>query len=131
MKDLGSARKILGMQIKRNRDRCQLFLSQGDYAQKVLHRFNMGEAKKVQTPLAPHFKLSSSLCPTTEMEKEEMLKIPYASAVGSLMYSMVCTRPDLTYAVSLVSRFMANPGKGHWEAVKWVFRYLREKKKIH
>ena len=54
-----------------------------------------------------------------------MSKVPYASAVGSLMYSMVCTRPDLAYAASLVSRFMANPGRAHWDAVKWVLRYMK------
>ena len=54
-----------------------------------------------------------------------MSLVPYASAVGSLMYAMVCTRPDITHAVGVVSRYMANPGKKHWEAVKWFLRYLR------
>ena len=86
----------------------------------------MADSKVVQTPLATHFKLSSTQCPNSEEEKSYMEKIPYANAVGSLMYSMVCTRPDLAYSTSLVSRFMANPGRDHWEAVKWIFRYLRE-----
>ena len=47
-----------------------------------------------------------------------MERIPYASAVGSLMYAMVCTRPDISQAVSVVSRFMANPGKAYWQGVK-------------
>ena len=54
-----------------------------------------------------------------------MERIPYASAVGSLMYAMVCTRPDISQAVSVVSRFMANPGKAHWQGVKWILRYLK------
>ena len=54
-----------------------------------------------------------------------MTLVPYASAVGSLMYAMVCTRPDIAHAVGVVSRYMANPGKEHWEAVKWLLRYLR------
>ncbi|XP_047334054.1 secreted RxLR effector protein 161-like [Impatiens glandulifera] len=54
-----------------------------------------------------------------------MSHVPYASAVGSLMYAMVCTRPDLAHAVSVVSRFMGDPGKEHWQAVKRIFRYLR------
>ncbi|GJZ29607.1 hypothetical protein Tco_0574254 [Tanacetum coccineum] len=54
-----------------------------------------------------------------------MSKVPYANAVGSLMYLMVCTRPDIAYAVSVVSRYLANPGKNHWEAVKWILKYLR------
>ncbi|XP_076930795.1 uncharacterized protein LOC143595730 [Bidens hawaiensis] len=54
-----------------------------------------------------------------------MAKVPYASAVGSLMYAMVCTRPDIAHAVGVVSRFMSDPGKEHWEAVKWLLRYLK------
>jgi len=54
-----------------------------------------------------------------------MSQVPYASAVRSLIYAMVCTRPDLAYAVSTVSRFMSNLGKQYWEAAKRVLRYLR------
>ena len=54
-----------------------------------------------------------------------MASVSYASAVGSLMYAMVCTRHDITYAMGIVSKYMANPGKEHWEAVKWLLRYLR------
>ena len=53
-----------------------------------------------------------------------MSKVPHVNAVGCLMYLMVCTRPDISHVVSMVSRFMANPGKEHWNAVKWIFRYL-------
>ena len=53
-----------------------------------------------------------------------MLKTPYANSVGCLMYAMVLTRPDLSYAVSVVSRYMENPGKEHWKAVVWILRYL-------
>ena len=53
------------------------------------------------------------------------MKIPYASAMGSLMYAMVCTRPDIAYVVGVVSRFLSNPSKEHWVAVKWILRYLR------
>nr|GFA38705.1 retrovirus-related Pol polyprotein from transposon TNT 1-94 [Tanacetum cinerariifolium] len=54
-----------------------------------------------------------------------MSKVSYANAVGSLMFLMVCTRPDIAYAVSIVSRYLANLGKNHWEAVKWILKYLR------
>ena len=54
-----------------------------------------------------------------------MSVIPFCSVVGSLMYSVVCTRLDLAHAMSVVSRFMANPSKAHWNAIKWVFRYLK------
>ena len=54
-----------------------------------------------------------------------MSLVPYSSAVGSLMYAMVCTRPDLAHAVSVVSRYMHSPGRMHWEAVKCILRYLK------
>ncbi|GJV12066.1 putative RNA-directed DNA polymerase [Tanacetum coccineum] len=69
-------------------------------------------------------------CTETVKNIEKMDRVPYASAVGSLMYAMVCTRPDLAHAVGVVSRFLSNPGKKHWEAVKWIFRYLRGTSKL-
>ena len=125
MKDLGAAKKILGMEITRDRNYGLLFLSQQSYIKKVLQRFNMHDAKPVSTPIAPHFKLSALQCASTDEDVEYMSRVPYSSAVGSLMYAMVCSRPDLSHAMSLVSRYMANPGKEHWKAVQWIFRYLR------
>ena len=54
-----------------------------------------------------------------------MIKVPYANVVGCIMYALVLTRPDLAYVLSLVSRYMATPGKEHWNAVKWILRYLK------
>jgi hypothetical protein len=54
-----------------------------------------------------------------------MSKVTYYSAIGSLMYAMVCSRPDLSYAMSIVSIYMSNPGKEHWRAVQWIFRFFR------
>ena len=85
----------------------------------------MGDAKLVRTHLASHFRLSKDQSPKTGEEKDFMAKVPYASAIGSLMYAMTCTRPDISHAVGVVSRYMSNPGKLHWEAVKWILRYLR------
>nr|AAT44282.1 putative polyprotein [Oryza sativa Japonica Group] len=125
MKDLGAAKKILGMEITRERHSGKLYLSQKGYIEKVLRRFNMHDAKPVSTPLAAHFRLSSDLCPLSDYDIEYMSRVPYSSAVGSLMYAMVCCRPDLSHALSVVNRYMANPGKEHWKAVQWIFRYLR------
>jgi hypothetical protein len=90
----------------------------------------MNNAKVVSSPLATHFKLSTKQSPSTDEEKEDMERIPYASAVGSLMYAMVCTRPDIAHAVGVVSRFLSDPGKEHWNAVKWIMRYLRGTSKL-
>ncbi|XXG58369.1 hypothetical protein AAC387_Pa04g0693 [Persea americana] len=125
MKDLGAAKKILGMEIQRDWKAGKLSLSQKRYLEKVMERFGMQSSKPVNTPLAAHFKLSAALSPQTEEEVEHMSRVPYASAVGSIMYAMVCTRPDISHAVSVVSRYMDNPGKAHWQAVKWILRYLR------
>ncbi|KAG8502915.1 hypothetical protein CXB51_000770 [Gossypium anomalum] len=125
MKDLGLAKKILGMKILRDRKASKLYLSQKGYIEKVLCRFNMQSAKPVSTPLATHFRLSSALSPQSDDEIEYMSHVPYSSAMGSLMYAMVCSRLDLSYAVSAVSRYMANLDKEHWKAVQWILRYLR------
>ncbi|MCO5562957.1 hypothetical protein L7F22_016593 [Adiantum nelumboides] len=57
-----------------------------------------------------------------------MAKVPYASACGSVMYAMVATRLDIAFAMAVVSKFMSNPGKKHWEVVKGVLRYLASTK---
>ena len=125
MKDLGDAKQILGMRIIRDRANGTLKLSQLEYVKKILNRFNMNEAKLVSTLLGSHFKLSKEQSPKTEEERDYMSKVPYALAIGNLMNAMVCTRPDIAHAMGVVSRYMSRPGKQHWEAVKWILRYLR------
>ena len=73
----------------------------------------MKSSKPDSTPLAGHFKLCKRLCPSAEKEKGKMSVILYSLAVGSLMYVMVCTRPNIYHTVGVVSRFLANPGKAH------------------
>ena len=85
----------------------------------------MNEAKPVSTPLGSHFKLSKEQSLKTKEERDHMSKVPYASAVSSLMYAMVCTKLDMAHAVKFISRYMSRPRKQHWEAVKWILRYLR------
>ncbi|XP_060195083.1 secreted RxLR effector protein 161-like [Lycium barbarum] len=85
----------------------------------------MFDCKPISTPFAAHFKLSVDSCPKSEEDIERMCTIPYASVVGNLMYAMVCTRPDLAFVVSMVSRYMPNLVKDHWNAVKWILRYVK------
>nr|GEX13440.1 retrovirus-related Pol polyprotein from transposon TNT 1-94 [Tanacetum cinerariifolium] len=125
MKELEKAKKILGMEIVRDRSRKIMRVSQSGYVSKILNNFRIDNGKSVKMPLGGHFKLSLKDCPVKDCDVERMSKVPYANAVGSLMYLMVCTRPDIAYAVSVVSRYLANPGKNHWEAVKWILKYLR------
>ncbi|KAL0357996.1 UNVERIFIED_CONTAM: Retrovirus-related Pol polyprotein from transposon TNT 1-94 [Sesamum calycinum] len=85
----------------------------------------MRKAKPVSIPLANHFKLFLEQCLETNREIEGMTKVPYASVIGCLMYVMVCTRPDLAHVVSKICKCMSKPGRHHWEAIKWIFRYLK------
>ncbi|KAH9782808.1 Integrase catalytic domain-containing protein [Citrus sinensis] len=109
MKDLGDAQRILGMEIHRDKKNGSVWLTQKSYLKKVLERFGIDDkTKPVCTPLAPHFKLSSSSRPRSQEERDYMARVPYASVVGSLMYVMVCTRPNISQAVSIVSKYMYN-----------------------
>eukprot|EP00253_Pinus_taeda_P026018 PITA_26018 len=125
MKDLGVEKQICGMRITRGRKNHKLTLSQSEYIEKVLKMFNMQNAKPVSIPLASHFNLSKDDCPETQEEMDHMFKVPYASVAVSLMYAVVCTRPDIAHAVGVVIRYMNNPRKEHWMVVKWILKYLR------
>jgi hypothetical protein len=125
MKDLGATKQILGMEIHIDRKNGKMWLSQQKYVEKILMLFGMNNVKHVQIPLASHFNLSSGLCPSNDEEKDYMSCVAYANAVESLMYVMVRTRPDISHAVGVVSRYMANPIKTYWDAVKWILQYLR------
>eukprot|EP01018_Ginkgo_biloba_P037661 Gb_24335 [translate_table: standard] len=83
------------------------------------------DCKPVNTPIPISFKLSAEQCPKTQEDIEDMSHVPYASAVGSLMYAMVYSKLDIAHAVGVVSRYISNLGKEHWTIVKRIFRYLR------
>ena len=102
-----------------------LKLCQTSYFQKVITKFSMENAKVVNVPLGGHYKLSPEQSPSTDQEREDMIGVPYANVVGSVMYMMLCTRPDLAHSISVLSRFMADPGRDHWEALKWLLRYIK------
>ncbi|KAK1629912.1 hypothetical protein QYE76_004227 [Lolium multiflorum] len=128
MKDLGEAAYILGIKIYRDRSRRLIGLSQSTYLDKILKKFRMDESKKGFLPMLPGKVLSKTQGPATADERERMSKIPYASAVGSIMYAMLCTRPDIAHAVSLTSRYQSDPGMEHWTAVKNILKYLKRTK---
>jgi hypothetical protein len=120
----------LGIQIRRDRENRILWMSQEKYIGDILKRFNMEDCKPVGTPMDTSIKLTKDMEPQTEQEKLEMKKVPYRSAVGSLMYAMVGTRPDIAAAVGVVSRHLENPGQAHWAAVKRILRYLKGTQKL-
>ena len=128
MKDFGEATYILGIKIYRDRSKRLIGLSQSAYIDKVLKRFSMQDSKRGYLLMYHGITLSKSQCPNTKYERERMSKIPYASAIGSIMYAMLCTRPDVSYALSITSRYQSDPGESHWTAVKNILKYLRRSK---
>ena len=125
MKDLGAANFIMEMEIRRDRVNMKIWLNQRKYVEMVLQRFNMQESKPVKVPIPVGVNLYIEQYPKTQEEEEDMSRVPYASVVGSLMYAMVCTRPDIAHAVGVLRKYMSKPGKEHWTVVKRVFIYLR------
>ena len=113
MKDLGAIKKILGMKICRDRKNMKLTLFQANYIEKELQHLFIENSKAFSTPLPHHLELTKELCPKTHEEEDKMSKVPYASAIRSLMYAMVCTRLDISHVVRVVSRYMSHPRIEH------------------
>lgn len=90
-----------------------------------MQRFKMESSKAVSTPLTTHFKLSSNQSPSSKDEVFDIKHVPYAYAMGSLMYAIVCTRPDITQFFGTISIFLLNPLRKPWHVAKWILRYLR------
>ena len=125
MKDLGEANFVLGIQLFRDWKYRMIALSQSSYIDKVLKKFAMQNSKKEGQPSKTGITLSLDDCPKTSEEKVYIDKVPYALVVGSLMYAMLCTRPDICYDVGIVSRYQSKPGPNHWVAVKHILKYLK------
>lgn len=126
MRDMGPVSHILGMEVKRDRPNKILYLSQSKYTKEIIERFPTTGSRSVTTPTDPNIHLHTDQCPEPDTsESREMSKIPYLAAVGSLIYLAIGTRPDISYAVSSVSRFGKNPGMIHWQAVLRIFKYLQ------
>ena len=96
---MGNAVYILRVKISRDRSRRLLSLSQETYINKVLERFNIQNCKPIGNPIAKGETFSKRMCPQTQQEVARMKNVLYASAVGSLIYAMLCTRPDICYVV--------------------------------
>jgi hypothetical protein len=126
MTDLGELRYYLGLHVARDNQRGTIQLHQRRYIEELLEKFGMAECKAVKTPLPTDHDLTLPE-PWKEGEEEEMKGVPYAQLVGSLMYVMTCTRPELAYPAALLSRYMAVgvARKKHWVAAKRVLRYLK------
>ena len=105
MKDLGEASFILGIKLYRDRERKLIGLSQSTYIDKILERYNFSNCKTVNIPFRHGIHLSKKMSPQTEDEKIRMSNQPYASCLGSIMYAMLCTKHDISYAVSVINKY--------------------------
>ena len=122
MEDLGIARTVVGIHISRlNPD--SYFINQASLALTILERFKFDQLKAASTPLPVTSKLYKAS--DEEAEAFALEKRPYRNCVGSLMYLAMCTRPDLSHAVGVLSQRLERPGRQHWEALVHVFRYLK------
>lgn len=126
MKDLGEAAYILGIRLHRDRTKRLIYLDQQKYIEDVLSTLGMGNCTPISTPMEHGMQLRADTSSDDDYNQQQMSQYPYRSAVGSLMYAMTTTRPDLAFAVSSVSQFLEKPSMLHWQAVKRVLRYLRQ-----
>ena len=120
MCDLGEPKIFLGMEIVRNRVARTITIRQSKYTDKILERFQMTNSKPQPTPMVPR----SNENKNDKNEKVE-LNVPYREAIGSLLYLAGTTRPDITYAVNIMSRQQNSPTNEDWRRVKRIFRYLK------
>ena len=125
MSDLGDVSYLLGIDVTRDRTARSMTLHQGLYLKHLLTRFKMESANPIATPMEPKCPPALFHAPDNAAEIAEMQGVPYAQLIGSLMYAMLGTRPDLAYPVSFLSQFLINPGKCHWSAAKRVLRFLK------
>ncbi|GJS97989.1 retrotransposon protein, putative, ty1-copia subclass [Tanacetum coccineum] len=126
MKDLGEVAFILGIKIYRDRSKRLIGLSQSAYMDKILKRFRMDTSKRGYIPMQERLDLNKTQGVSTPEEVKRMQNVPYASAVGSIIYAVRCTRLDVAFAQNLTSCFQQNPRELHWTAMKTILKYLRD-----
>ena len=130
LRDLGPTSFLLGIHITRDFEKQTISLSQHQYIVDMSDHFGFSTCSPVSTPMDPGLRLTPEMGATSDEDKAFMLTIPYLSAVGALMYLGLTSRPDISNAVGILSRFSANPGPAHWKAVKHLFRYLQGTKDL-
>jgi hypothetical protein len=122
---MGEAKHFLGTTIERDRDAKTISLGQTNYIDGLISFCNLEDARPSSTPLPLGVKLGKEFCPSHPEDFEDMRKVPYCEVVGGLMYIANGTRPDISYATNILARVAANPGRIHWQAAKYLVRYLK------
>jgi hypothetical protein len=123
--DQGPTTSILSVKIERDRPNRTISLSQPGYIESILEQFGMSECNPALTPMEENQRLSASMSPDTPERQAEMKPCPYRELIGKLLYLAIATRPDISYTVGVLCRFVENPGMEHWLAAKRVLRYLK------
>jgi hypothetical protein len=122
--NLGELHWMLGVEIKHNWHAGMIHMSQRAYINSILRHYNLDELKPLSIPMDPAICLTSEQSPVSAVELAIMRDKPYHEAVGALNWAALATRPDIALAIGTVAKFAANPGIAHWDAVKWIYRYL-------
>ena len=127
---LGPVSWLLGLAIVHNHSKQTLSVSQEAYINSIVRHFNLEDTRPQSSPIDANSCLLKDDCPTITEDQQEMKKIPYWEAIGALNWVAVGSQPDITFFVSQLAQFLENPGRVHWEAAKWVIRYLKTTKDL-
>lgn len=125
LRDLGDIRRCFNVNITRDRERGLLFMNQTDSIIRILKEYGMEECNPCSTPMSVGSSLTPDASPKSKAELERLSKLPYQNVIGSLMYLLQMTRPDLAYVVSTMSRHNTCYGLEHWNVLKRTLRYLQ------
>jgi hypothetical protein len=125
IKDIGDNEHFLGTRVQQDLTLGTIRITQRPYWEHVVGRFSLEHVTPRNTPLPVGLVLDNDMSPKTDSEKAQMADKPYRPVLGSVMWGQLATRPDLSFAVSLLSRFQANPGIDHWNALMHVVGYIR------
>ena len=125
IKDVGENEYFLGMRVQQDLDLGTIRLTQRPYWEHVVSHFHLEHITPRNTPLPTSINLNSNMSPKTDSEKKEMRDKPYRLILGLVMWGQLATRLDLSFAVSLLAHFQANPGVEHWNALMHVTGYIK------
>jgi len=125
VKDLGDASLVLGICIECDRDAGTITISQCAYLEYILAHYGMLNCASCPTSLPLGIELTKAQAPSTDAEHHFMKDKPYMRYLGSVMYAQIAMRPDLSYAVSTLSKFGSNPGKPHWLVLMHILQYIK------
>ena len=119
------------MKVVRDREARTIALSQESFVEAILAKYNFADTKSAAVPMDPSIQYSRDQSLTSAVQTAGMKRVPFRSALGSLVYLAIRTRPDIAFAMSTLAQFADNPASGwaHWEGVKKIYRYLLGTKK--